>query len=65
MPHTGLLVLPGLPSIPATGKKISLPEESHSYVVKDGKLQSLAVNSPPDGGIPGMLAQTGFAVPQA
>jgi predicted ester cyclase len=63
--HTGTLQLPGLPPIPATGKKIALPEESHTYIIRDGKLHSLTVDSRPDGGIPGMLAQIGFAIPHA
>lgn len=53
-----------MPPIAATGKKIALPEEKHEYTLKDGKLQRLVVDIPPDGGIPGMLAQIGVAVPQ-
>jgi len=63
--HTGELALPGMPPVPATGKKVVLPEEKHEYTLKDGKLVRLVVESPPDGGVPGMLAQIGVTLPQA
>ncbi len=62
--QTGTLALPDLPPIPATGKKISLPEEKQTYTVKDGKLQSLSTDARPDSGVPGMLSQLGVALPQ-
>ncbi len=58
-------LLPGMPPVPATGKKVVLPEEKHEYTLKDGKLVRLVVESPPDGGVPGMLAQIGVTLPQA
>lgn len=61
--HTGTLSLPGLPPIPATGKKVSLPEEVQTYTLKDGKLHKLTTDARPDAGIPGMLAQLGVALP--
>lgn len=62
--HKGTLALPGLPPIPATGKKIALPEEVLTYTVKNGKLQSLVTDARPDAGVAGMLAQIGVALPQ-
>jgi predicted ester cyclase len=62
--HTGTLALPGLPAIPATGKKIALPQEMQTYTVKNGKLQSLVTDARPGTGVPGMLAQMGIALPQ-
>jgi hypothetical protein len=62
--HTGVLALPGMPPIPATGKKVALPEEVQTYTVKNGKLTSLSTDARPDAGIPGMLAQLGFPIPQ-
>lgn len=62
--HTGTLALPGMPPIPATGKKVALPEEIQTYTLKDGKLHNLTTDGRPDAGIPGMLAQLGVAVPQ-
>jgi steroid delta-isomerase-like uncharacterized protein len=61
--HTGTFVLPGLPPIPATGKKISLPQEIQTYTIKNGKLQSLVTDARPDAGVPGMLAQLGISLP--
>ncbi len=61
--HTGPLALPGLPPIPATGKKVSLPQEIQTYTLKDGKLVSLITDARPDAGIPGLLAQLGVALP--
>jgi predicted ester cyclase len=55
--HTGVLALPGLPSIPATGKKVKLPEEVQTYTLKAGKLYALSTDARPDAGIPGLLAQ--------
>jgi predicted ester cyclase len=62
--HTGVLALPGMPPLPATGKKVALPEEVQTYTVKNGKLASLSTDARPDAGIPGMLAQLGFPIPQ-
>ena len=62
--HTGVLALPGMPPIPATGKKVALPEEVQTYTVKNGKLASLTTDAKPDAGISGMLAQLGFPAPQ-
>jgi predicted ester cyclase len=62
--QTGVLVLPGLPPIDPTGKKVMMPEEIQVYTIKDGKLQSLATDARPDAGVPAMLAQLGVALPQ-
>jgi hypothetical protein len=61
--HTGVLALPGMPPIPATGKKFTLPEEVQTYTVKNGKLAALSTDARPDAGIPGMLAQLGIPLP--
>lgn len=61
---TGVLALPVMPPIPATGKKVALPEEVQTYTLKNGKLASLTTDGKPDAGIPGMLAQLGFPLPQ-
>ncbi|MGZ3617806.1 MAG: ester cyclase [Ktedonobacteraceae bacterium] len=62
--HTGVLAFPGMPPIPATGKKVSLPEEVQTYTLKNGKLASLTTDGKPDAGIPGMLAQLGIPTSQ-
>lgn len=61
--HTGALNLPGMPSIPATGKKIYLPEETSFFTFKDGKAIKYLGEPAPDGGLPGMLKQLGVQLP--
>ena len=61
--HTGVLALPGLPPIPPTGKKISLPQEVQTYTLRDGKLHILTTDAAPGTGIPGLLAQLGVEIP--
>ena len=61
--HTGTLALPGMPPVPATGKKVSLPEEVQTYTMRNGKLCLLTTDARPDAGIPGMLAQLGVLLP--
>ena len=62
--NTGSLSLPmpGMPSIPPTGKKVSVPD-SYIVTVEGDKVSHLQVNSPADGGIPAMLAQLGVKMP--
>lgn len=62
--HAGTLTLPGFPPIPASGKKVALPQEVQIYTLKNGQLQSLVTDARPDAGIPGILAQLGVALPQ-
>ena len=57
--HTGPLNAPGLPSIPATGKKISLPEEASVFTFKGGKVAKYLGEPAPGGGLPGILKQLG------
>ncbi len=59
--HTRDLVLPvpGMPPIPATGKRVSLPEEHITFTFKGDTLASLTSDNVPGGGIPGLLAQIG------
>ena len=61
--HTGTLTLPGMPPLPATNKKVSLPEEVQTYSLKNGQLHRLTTDGRPGGGIPGMLAQLGVSLP--
>lgn len=62
--HTGTFALPGLPPIPATGKKVVLPQEVQAYTVKNDQLQSLVTDARPDAGVPGILAQLGIPLPR-
>lgn len=63
--HTGpLALIPNIPAVPPTGKRIQLPDERHTYMLKDGLLVRLDVQSRPDGGIPAAYAQVGAPLPQ-
>lgn len=61
--HTEDLVLPGMPPIPATHKKVSLPEEHLMFTFKGDRIASLASDNVPGGGIPGVLQQIGVPIP--
>lgn len=62
--HNGPLnmPLPGMPSIPPTGKQVSV-KDIYIVTVQGDKVSRIEVNSPPDGGIPAALGQIGVAVP--
>jgi hypothetical protein len=57
------LPLPGLPKLPASGKKVQLPKEQSTFTVTNGKLSRLDVASTPGGGVAGVLAQLGVQMP--
>ncbi len=56
------LPIPGMPSIPPTGKKVSFPD-AYLVTVQGDKVSALRVDSPANGGIPAMLAQLGVRMP--
>jgi predicted ester cyclase len=56
------LPIPGLQSIPPTGKQVSV-KDTYIVTVEGDKVSRLEVNSPPDGGVPGALGQIGVKVP--
>jgi predicted ester cyclase len=56
------LPLPGMPSIPATGKKVSAPD-TFIVTVEGDKVSRLEVDSPSGGGLPAVLAQLGVNMP--
>jgi predicted ester cyclase len=56
------LPMPGMPSIPPTGKKVSV-KDSYVVTVEGDKVSHLHVESPADGGIPAALAQIGVKMP--
>ena len=58
------LPLPGLPTVPATGKRIALHKEHVKMSARGDKLYKYEVEATPDGGVPGILKQMGVAVPQ-
>ena len=54
--------LPGMPSIPPTGKQVSV-KDTYIVTVEGDKVSRIDVDSPSDGGIPAALNQIGAAVP--
>ena len=60
--QSGELSLPGMPSVPPTGKKVSV-KDTYVVTVQGDKVSHLRVESPADGGIPGVLAQLGVKMP--
>jgi predicted ester cyclase len=54
--------LPGMQSIPPTGKQVSV-KDTYIVTVEGNKISRLEVDSPPDGGIPAALSQIGVKVP--
>jgi hypothetical protein len=54
--------LPGMQSIPATGKQVSV-KDTYIVTVQGDKVSRIEVDSPPDGGIPAALGQIGVQVP--
>ena len=63
--HTATLQphIPGIPAVPATGKKIALPQEPITMQVRGDKIASFEVTPVPGGGVPGILAQIGVQMP--
>jgi hypothetical protein len=62
--HTGpLALIPGIPVVPATGKRIQIPEDRQTSTIREGKLTRLEIASPPGGGIPAAYAQVGSPLP--
>ena len=56
------LPMPGMQTIPATGKKVSV-KDTYIVTVQGDKVSHMKVDSPADGGIPGAIAQLGVKVP--
>jgi predicted ester cyclase len=56
------LGMPGLPSIPPTGKRVSV-DDIYELTVKGDKVSHMTVESPSNGGIPGALSQLGVKLP--
>ena len=56
------LPMPGMPTIPPSGKKVSVMD-TYIVTVKGDKVSHMQVDSPADGGIPGALMQMGVKMP--
>jgi predicted ester cyclase len=62
--NTGPFVIPipGMPNVPATGKKVSV-DDVYVVTVEGDKVTHMRVDSPVDGGVPGALKQLGIKMP--
>jgi predicted ester cyclase len=56
--QTGPLSLPGMPSVPPSGKQVSVMDD-FIVTVEGDKVSRMEVESPPDGGVPALLGQLG------
>jgi hypothetical protein len=56
-------IMPGMSALLPTNKRFTLPEEHLEISVRGGKVRSIHAYVPPNGGIPGMLAQLGAPLP--
>jgi predicted ester cyclase len=63
--HTGTLqnVIPGIPPLPATGKRVQLPQETLHYTLEGSKISSIRVESVEGGGFGGLFSQLGVEQP--
>lgn len=61
--HTGNLILPGLPVIPPTGTKISLPYRHLEYFVKEETITTITADFSPNA-LEEILAQMGMVLPE-
>jgi predicted ester cyclase len=61
--NTGpLSLMPGMPTVPPTGKKVSV-KDTYVVTVQGDKVSHMQVDSPADGGIPAAMAQIGVKMP--
>ena len=58
-----ILPVPGIAPIPPTGRRVSLPVETITATQRGDKLVSIIVAEVAGGGLPGLLAQLGVAIP--
>lgn len=59
------LPVPGIPQVPPTGNAIANPTEQVEVTVQNGKVTEWQVAHVPNGGLFGILAQMGVALPHA
>ena len=56
-------LMPGMPSVPPTGKQFSLPGEHLDITVRGDKISRIVAQVPPGGGVAGLLKQLGVPLP--
>jgi predicted ester cyclase len=54
--------MPGAPDVPATGKKVTVPDH-FDFTVTGDKITALHIDSGPNGGLPELLKQLGVQLP--
>ena len=54
--------MPGVPDVPPTGRKVSV-KDSFVLTFQGDKVAMQRIQSPADGGLPGILAQLGVKMP--
>jgi hypothetical protein len=64
--QTGALSLPmpGFPTLPPTGKSVSLPAQLTTFSFRNDKITRLEAPMDPKAGVPGILSQLGVPMPQ-
>ena len=61
--QNGPINIPGMPSSPASGKKVSVPDKFICTIRADNKLHQMDFASPPGGGFAGVMQQLGIQMP--
>lgn len=61
--HTGTFALPGLAPVPATGKRVTIPEHHFFYRVRGDKIVEIRPEPVPGGAPRGILEQIGVELP--
>lgn len=61
--QNGPITMPGMPPIPASGKKISVTDRFICTVGADNKLHQMDFDTPPGGGFAGAMQQLGVQLP--
>ncbi|HVO44252.1 MAG TPA: ester cyclase [Aggregatilineales bacterium] len=61
--HNGPLNVPGMPPVPASGKKVSVPDRFVCTFGNDNKLHQMDFDTPPGGGFIGVMQQLGIQMP--
>ena len=61
--QNGPINFPGMPPIPASGKKVSVADKFVCTVGNDNSLHQMDFDSPPGGGFAGVMSQLGIQLP--
>jgi predicted ester cyclase len=61
--HTGTFVLAGLDPVPATGRRVRIPEQYFFYTVRSGAIAEIRPEPIPGGAPRGILEQIGHPMP--